>query len=299
MNIGVAGLGKMGSALARRLLAHGVTVVVWNRNPGPVQQLATEGALPATDLSDLWATATTVCTFLADDAAVDEVLLGEDGLLAAGDPGMTLVELSTVSPSVSARVADVARSRRIRYVRAPVSGNPGVLAAGRLSLIVSGDESDVEAARPVLELIGPTMTYVGPGEAARVVKLAVNVLLAGTAALLAEIVVLAEAWDIDRSVLITVLQRSAVGSPFIAYKAPSLMARDYDATFTLAMVLKDLGLARDAAESVSVPMPVAELVARESLEGCEEGLAALDFMALLPHLQHLAGRAPDVPVDPR
>ncbi len=123
-----------------------------------------------------------------------------------------------------------------------------------------------------------------------------NVVLAGTAALLAEVILLGEAWDIDRSILLTVLQRSAIGSPFIGYKAPPLVARDYSATFTLAMTSKDLGLAHDAAHSVAVPMPVADLVASEVREGCDEGLADLDFMALLPHLQHRAGRSPDVPV---
>lgn len=297
MNIGVVGLGKMGSALARRLLAQDASVVVWNRSAGPVDQLAAEGAVPAEDLSAMWASVTTVCSFLADDAAVGDVLLGDDGLLAGGGEGSRLVELSTISPRISASVADAARARHVRYVRAPVSGNPGVLAAGNLSLIVSGALDDVEGARPVLELIGPTVAYVGPGEAARVVKLAVNVLAAGTTALLAELVVLAEAWDIDRSVLLTVLQRSVVGSPFIAYKAAPLLAHDYDATFTLAMLVKDLGLARDAAGSVSVPMPVADLVAKEASDGCGEGLADLDFMALLPHLQRLAGRPPDVPVN--
>ncbi len=295
MNVGVVGLGKMGSALARRLLAQSVAVAVWNRTSGAAAQLAAEGAGAVSDLSAMWTSVTTVCTFLADDTAVGSVLLGEEGLLVTAPRGATLIELSTISPSVSAEVAASARAREVRYVRAPVSGNPGVLTAGNLSLIVSGDEADVGAARPVLELIGPTVTYVGPGEAARVVKLAINSLLAGTAALLAEVVVLAEGWDIDRAVLFTVLQRSAIGSPFIGYKAPALLARDYQATFTLAMALKDLRLARDAAKAVGVSMPIVERASREASDGCEEGLGDLDFIALVPYLQHLAGRTPDVP----
>ncbi len=299
MNVGVVGLGKMGSALARRLLAQNVTVAVWNRTSGAAAQLATEGAIAVSDLSAIWSSATTVCTFLADDAAVRIVLLGEDGLLLTAPRGATLIEHSTVSPNLSAEVAASARAREVRYVRAPVSGNPGVLTAGNLSLIVSGDEADVDAARPVLELIGPTVTYVGPGEAARVVKLAVNSLLAGTAALLAEVVVLAEGWDIDRAVLLAVLQRSAIESPFIGYKAPALLARDYQATFTLAMALKDLQLAHDAARAVGVPMPLVERASGEASEGCGEGLGDLDFIALVPYLQHLAGQAPDVPLTGR
>jgi 3-hydroxyisobutyrate dehydrogenase-like beta-hydroxyacid dehydrogenase len=286
----------MGSALARRFLAQGVTVVVWNRTTWAVQQMATEGAIAASDLATIWTTVTTVCTFLADDAALENVLLGDHGLLVTAPRGATLIELSTVSPGVSAAVAEFARAREVRYVRAPVSGNPGVLAAGNLALIVSGKATDVDSVRPVLELIGPSVTYVGPGEAARVVKLAVNALVAGTAALLAEVVVLSEGWDIERSVLVTVLQRSAIGSPFIGYKAPALLARDYRATFTLAMALKDLRLAHDAAGAVSVPMLMTDLAAQEVREGCDEGLGDLDFMALVPHVQHAAGRAPDVPL---
>ena len=297
MNIGVVGLGRMGSALARRFLSQGSAVVVWNRSSGAVEQLVAEGATAASDLPAMWRSVTTVCTFLADDAAVMDVLLGDHGLLEVAPPGATLVELSTISPSASAAVADSARAREVRYVRAPVSGNPGVLAAGNLSLIVSGDEAEIAAARPVLELVGPTVTYVGPGEAARVVKLAVNALLAGTAALLAEVVVLTEAWGIERAALLTVLQRSAIGSPFIGYKAPALVARDYRATFTLAMVLKDLRLAQDAAEAVSVPMRMTDLASKEASEGCDEGLGGLDFMAFLPYVQHLASRAPDVPLN--
>lgn len=287
----------MGSALARRFLAQGVSVVVWNRTAGAVAQIVAEGAIAAPDLATIWMTVTVVCTFLADDAAVQNVILGDDGLLVSAPRGATLIELSTVSPSVSAAVAESAQAREVRYVRAPVSGNPGVLAAGNLSLIVSGDETDVDAARPVLELIGPTVIFVGPGETSRVVKLAVNALVAGTAALLAEVVVLAEAWGIQRSVLVTVLQRSAIGSPFIAYKAPALLARDYRATFTLAMALKDLRLAHDAADAVDVAMRMTDLASLEACEACDEGLGDLDFMAFVPHLQHVAGRTPDVPMD--
>jgi 3-hydroxyisobutyrate dehydrogenase-like beta-hydroxyacid dehydrogenase len=297
MSIGVVGLGKMGSALARRFLSQGSAVVVWNRSSEAAEQLVAEGATAPGDLSAMWRSASTVCTFLADDAAVADVLLGNHGLLEMAPPGAMLIELSTISPNASAAVADFARAREVRYIRAPVSGNPSVLAAGNLSVIVSGDEAEVAAARPVLELIGPTVTYVGPGEAARVVKLAVNALLAGTAALLAEVVVLAEAWDIERTVLLSVLQRSAIGSPFIGYKSPALVARDYQATFTLAMVLKDLRLAHDAAEAVSVPMRMTDLASEEASEGCDEGLGGLDLMAFLPYVQHLASRTPDVPLN--
>ncbi len=152
MDVGVVGLGKMGSALARRFLAQGQSVAVWNRSPGPVDALVADGAVAAQDLTTMWQLASTICTFLADDAALSNVLLGDAGLLGSGGAGATLIDLSTISPSASASIAEAARARGIRYVRAPVSGNPGVLASGKLSLIVSGDEADVEAVMPLLEL---------------------------------------------------------------------------------------------------------------------------------------------------
>jgi len=213
VQVAVVGLGKMGGDLARHLLARDVRVTVWNRSRPAVEALVAEGARGVADLSAVWAGSSAVCTFLSDDAAVASVLLGGAGLLASAPEGGLLLEHSTISPDASARIAQVTLQRGVRYLRCPVSGNPEVLAAGKLGVIVSGEAADVELARPVLEQIGESVSYVGEGERARVVKLAVNALLAGTAELLAELVVLSEAWDIERSVLLGVLERSAVGSP--------------------------------------------------------------------------------------
>ncbi|MDA8074304.1 MAG: NAD(P)-dependent oxidoreductase [Actinomycetota bacterium] len=299
MQVAVVGLGKMGGALARHLLARDVRVTVWNRSRPAVEALVAQGARDAGDLSAVWAGSSAVCTFLSDDAAATSVLLGGAGLLASGPKGGLLLEHSTISPDASARIAEEALQRGVRYLRCPVSGNPEVLAAGKLGVIVSGDAADVELARPVLEQIGESVSYVGEGERARVVKLAVNALLAGTAELLAELVVLSEAWDIERSVLLGVLERSALGSPFIGYKRHAVVTRDYAATFTLSMLLKDLRLVRSAAESSGVVMPVTGLVERLASDGCDDGLGELDLMALLPHVQAMAGRPPDVAVGAR
>lgn len=292
---GVVGLGKMGAALARRLLDQGVPVTVWNRSPGPVTELAAAGARPADRLGAVWQGTDAVCTFLADDAAVRAVCLGPDGLLAAAPRGGLLVEMSTISPAASADVAAAADDAGVAYLRAPVSGNPDVLAAGNLTLIVSGDPAAFEAARPLLERIGPRLFHVGDGEQARVVKLAVNAVLAATAELLAEVVALGEANGLERGALLEVLASSAAGSPFVGYKRQALLARDYGATFTVAMLLKDLRLALDLADATGTPLPVTGLVAELTEATCDEGYAGLDMLALLPHLQRLAGRPADVP----
>ena len=138
------------------------------------------------------------------------------------------------------------------------------------------------------------MLYVGAAEEARTLKLAVNAMLAATAQALAEAVVLCEASGIDRATTLEVIANSAVASPFVAYKRQSLIERHYEATFTIAMLAKDLGLAAAAAAAAGVQMPLAELVSRLTEAADAEGLGDLDFLALLVHLQALAGLPTDV-----
>lgn len=294
MRVGVVGLGKMGRELARRLLAQGVELTVWNRSRPAVDALEEEGARAATELGAVWTGADAVVTFLADDAAVEEVCLGASGLLATALRGGLLVEMSTISPASSARVAEAAEARGVGYLRSPVSGNPEVLAAGNLTLIVSGDPAAFEAGRGLLGRIGAKVFHVGDGEQARVVKLAVNAVVGSTAQMLAETVALGEANGLSRAAFLEVLASSAVGSPFVAYKREALLERRYEATFTTAMLLKDLRLALDLAERSGTPLPVTALVADLARATCEEGLGELDMLALLPHLQRLAGTPPDV-----
>lgn len=292
----MVGLGKMGTALARRLLDRGFTVVVWNRRPEAARDLVSIGATAARELADIWAGPRLAMTFLADDDAVRQVYLGAGGLVQTAPQGAVLIEMSTISPTASASVADAAEVRRLNYVRCPVSGNPRALASGEVTLIVSGDETSVRAARPVLSELSSQLYHVGAKEEARVLKLAVNSMLAANAEMLAELVTLSEALGIDRSVLLEVLGGSAVGTPFVRYKRAALVQRDYEPTFTVAMLAKDLGLAEGAAAAASVPLPVVRLVSQLVTTSCEEGLGELDFIALLPHLQRLAGQPTDVPV---
>jgi 3-hydroxyisobutyrate dehydrogenase-like beta-hydroxyacid dehydrogenase len=286
----------MGTALVGRLLSEGFAVTVWARQASATETLVASGATAATDIAGIWGNADLAMSFLANDDAVQQVYLGPGGLVETAPGGALLIEMSTISPEVSGLVATAAEGCNLQYVRCPVSGNPGVLASGNATLIVSGSAASVEAARPVLEHVGSKLFYVGEREEARVVKLAVNTMLAATAQMLAELITLCEAAGIDRSVVLEVLAGSAVGSPFIKYKTDALLERRYDATFTTAMLVKDLRLAQVVAAGGSVPLPVIDLVTELAIACCEEGLGDLDFLALLPHLQARAGRASDVPV---
>jgi 3-hydroxyisobutyrate dehydrogenase-like beta-hydroxyacid dehydrogenase len=280
----------MGTAIAERLIDAGHDVHVWNRSPGRADALVARGATELEDAAGAWDVADLCITMLADSDALAQVALAADGGLAHDEAakGKTFIDMSTVSSEVSAEVAEAAAASGIKYVRAPVSGNPGVVRAGNLAIVASGGEADIADAEPVLRDIGAQVYRAGEGEAARIVKLALNLMVAGTAELLAECVALAEAHGVDRATLLDVVSGSAVGSPFVKYKVGPLLADDYTATFTTRLMRKDLDLALAAATTAGATLPVTGLVRRLLQSAVDAGLGDLDFMALLIRLQREA-----------
>jgi 3-hydroxyisobutyrate dehydrogenase-like beta-hydroxyacid dehydrogenase len=300
MRIAVLGLGAMGAAIARRLEAAdaGFELVVWNRTDGPAAEFVQRGATSAASPAAAATAAEVVISMLADGSAVEAVLLGEQGALAgaAASPQPAIViDMSTIDVAASERVAADAQERGVPYLRAPVSGHPGVVAAGTLTVLVSGDAGTFEAARGALGAIGPTLLYLGEGERARVVKLVLNLMVGGTMQLLAEALVLGEANGLEREQLLDAIAASVVGSPFVRYKAGPLAAGDYAATFSARGMRKDLRLVVDCAEGAGVPVPVAATV-RERLEACvDAGMGEFDFAVLVPLLAREAGLADALP----
>jgi len=284
----------MGEPIARRLLDSGHEVTVFNRTASRADGLVERGARRAGSPAEVWDSADASITMIADDKALRTVMHGDDGLLRAGPPGRIVIDMSTVSVEASRAVAEEAMAAGIAYLRAPVSGNPSVVEAGNLTIIVSGDRGAFELVEPALRDIGPNVFYLGAGEEARVMKLALNLMVAGTAELMAEALVLGEASGLGRAAMLEVMGTSAVGSPFVKYKTAPLVADDYSATFTATMMHKDLSLALAAGQAVAVPLPVTDLV-RRLLEQCmAEGMGDLDLMALLPRLEREAGRDPKI-----
>ena len=289
----VLGMGNMGGALATRLITSSYPVYVWNRSERDLSALYELGARPLPSLAAPWEIADVAITFVANDEALLSVCLGPEGILSEPVGGGLLIDMSTVSPKTSEEIARAAAVADVSYLRSPVSGNPFVLAAGALTLIVSGPEDTFDCARDLLSAIGPTVLYVGDAEQARLVKLAINAGLAITTELLAELIVLTERYGLDREVFLDVLGQSVLGSPFVKYKTNSLNQRDYAATFTTALLAKDLRLALELARDANLDLPTVQLVA-SLVEGAVDGYADVDFTALLPHLQRLHGHPPDV-----
>jgi 3-hydroxyisobutyrate dehydrogenase-like beta-hydroxyacid dehydrogenase len=280
--VGLVGLGHMGSAIAERLLAAGHELVVYNRTPEKAEPLTERGATVAATPEELAGGVDVVLTSLSDDAAFEAVARR---VVQAARDGAVLVDLSTVSPAASARVAALADEASIDYLRAPVSGNPSVVRAGNLSFMVSGPHETLERVAPVLRAIGPTIHHVGGGEQARIVKLAINLMVAGIAQLMGEALVLGEAAGVSRESLLEVMGDSAAGAPFVKYKTGPLLRDDYSATFTTLLMEKDIDLILDAADDVGVELPLAREM-RSLLQGAiDAGYADDDFMALYLRLR--------------
>ena len=284
----------MGEPIARRLLSAGHELTVFNRTPGRARHLVEQGAGEVLSPRDVWESADACITMVTDDKALRGVTTGEAGVLVSPPAGRIVIDMSTVSPATSAELAAAAEEAGVVFLRAPVSGNPSVVEAGNLGIMVSGDEEAYRQVKPMLRDIGPNVFYVGGGDEARVMKLALNLMIAGTAELMAEALVLGEASGLDRAIMLEVMGASAVGSPFVKYKTAALVRDDYAATFPTSAMAKDLGLALDSGSSAGVPLPVTALV-RGLLEDCiSSGMSDMDFMALVPRLQREAGLEPAV-----
>jgi 3-hydroxyisobutyrate dehydrogenase-like beta-hydroxyacid dehydrogenase len=269
------GLGHMGTAIAERLVDAGLEPLVWNRTP---EKAASLQARTAASPADLAASVDVVLTSLANDEALETVAAD---IAAGARPGTVLVDLSTVSPEASARVAALG----LDYVRAPVSGNPAVVRAGNLAFIVSGPAEAIERVEPILLAIGRSVHVVGEAEEARIVKLAVNLVIGGIAELLAEALVLGEASGVSRRALLEVMGDSAAGAPFVKYKTEALLNDDFSATFTTALMEKDVDLMLEAAEEAGVELPIAAHLKELLQATAADGYADHDFMALFLHLR--------------
>ena len=272
----------MGTAIAERLLDAGYELLIHNRSRERTEMLAARGGAVTETAAELAAAVDIVLTSLSDDDALESVAASVAG---AARPGTVLVDMSTVSPGASARVAALAERASVLYLRAPVSGNPVVVRAGNLAFIVSGPRTAFERAEPVLRAIGSTIHLVGDAEQARVVKLAINLLVAGIAQLMSEALVLGEASGVSRAALLETMGNSAVGAPLVKYKTEPLLRDDYSATFTTNLMEKDVDLVLEVAEAAGVRLPLAEEIKVLLRSTIEAGYGNDDFMALFLRLR--------------
>jgi 3-hydroxyisobutyrate dehydrogenase-like beta-hydroxyacid dehydrogenase len=277
--IGWLGTGRMGSAIVGRLLEAERSVTVWNRTPAKTGPLAARGAQVADSIAAL-AECDVVYVMVSGPADLEEVVLGEGGLLAWDAKPEIVVDCSTVSEEVSARIRAEAAEAGVAFLAAPVCGNPDVITEGQGSFIVSGPLKVFEAVRPDLEVVAKTVVHVGEQEQARLVKLAHNLYLGMMVQSLAEVVTLAEKAGTSREAFLEFFNGSALTSPWIQRRSPELAAGDLHLTFTNELLRKDFDLGLAAARKLEVPMPATSIVCQLIQSAIGNGLRDEDFLSL-------------------
>jgi 3-hydroxyisobutyrate dehydrogenase len=292
--LGWIGVGRMGEVLAGRLLARGCDLTVYNRTGAKALPLVELGARVVEHPVDL-ADRDIVITMVAGSKDFEEVMSGPRGLLANRScaPGL-VVDASTVSMTVSSEIRELAAERGVTLLAAPVSGNPKAARAGMLSVAVSGPYEAYERALPYLQMLGRSVSYVGEGEAARLVKICHNLVLGVVAQILAETTVLAESGGVARADYLAFINDSVLGSTFSRYKTPAFVNQNYAPTFTNHLLRKDFELGLEAARQRNVPLPVTALTHQIVVSLIGQGFGDQDFAALL----EIAARGANLELEP-
>jgi len=286
--LGWIGIGRMGYAMAERLAKAGADLTVWNRTRAKAEPLAALGAKIAGGLSEL-AACDIVFVMVSTWDDVKEVIAGPRGLLSGERAPKMVIECSSISLEGSAELRALLQQRGVQMLAAPVSGNAKVIKAGRLSFVCSGPRAAFDAALPALKMMGPSASYVGEGELARIVKICHNVFLGVVIQSLAEITVLAQKAGVPRAAFLEFINQSVMGSTFSRYKTPALVNLDFHVTFTPKLLRKDMDLGLDAARTFEVPMPLASITRDliQSLIG--NGLDDEDFAKLIVQQARASG----------
>ena len=289
VKIGWIGAGRMGFALVTRLLAAGEDVTVYNRTRSKAEPLAALGAKIVDSPADL-SNCEVVFVMVSAPQDLEDVMVGDGGLLTVdGKAPRIIIDSSTVSADASARIREFASTKGSQFLAAPVSGNPAVIAAGKLTVAVSGPRAIFEEVEPLLKLFGHGVTWVGEGEVARLVKIAHNILLGVVIQALAVITVLAERGGVSRQAFLEFLNDSVMGSTFTRYKSPALVNLDFTPTFTMPLLSKDFDLGLAAAHEFSVPMPIAAATAQIISSAMGAGYTTEDFAILILEQARRAG----------
>jgi 3-hydroxyisobutyrate dehydrogenase-like beta-hydroxyacid dehydrogenase len=288
-DLGFIGLGVMGGRMAKRLLDAGHTVTGYNRTRSKAQWLLDLGMQWGDTPAVVARAADVIFSMVAHTAALQAVTGGADGVAAGLRPGSIFVDMSTVSPTVSRTVAAQVAAIGAHMLDAPVSGSVTTLEEGKLSIMVGGDRVAYERVLPILQDIGPTVTYVGANGLAAAMKIATNLSLAVQMLAFSEGVLLAEKSGIARETAVEVLLNSVIASPMVKYRGPFVLGLPDEALFDVNMMQKDLLLALEMGRELDVPLP-STAVTNEMLTAARGmGLAEQDFAVVFEVLARMAG----------
>jgi 2-hydroxy-3-oxopropionate reductase len=289
--IAVIGLGIMGTPMAINLVRAGHDVIGYNRSRPNVDRLVESGGRAAGSIAEAVSGADVIITMLPDSPDVEAVALGENGVLSGARPGTVYIDMSTIRPEVSRRLAEAGRARRIGVLDAPVSGGEHGAIAGTLSIMVGGAGAHLEAVRPILDVLGSKVVHVGAAGAGQTVKAANQLVVAGIIGVVSEAVVFLDAHGLDTGAALSVLAGGLAGNRILDQKAESMVDRRFVPGFRSVLHQKDLGILQQAAREVGAAVPFGALAAQIMGSVVAQGGGGLDHSAMLLIFDQLAGRA--------
>jgi 3-hydroxyisobutyrate dehydrogenase-like beta-hydroxyacid dehydrogenase len=288
--IGFAGLGIMGSRMARNLLAKGHSLTVWNRSPGAAESLVGAGAHLAATPSEMARASEVVFTCLADPPAVESVYCGDNGILAGISASARCVDTSTISPALARSLSARCREHGAELLEAPVTGSKRGAQDGTLLLMTSGRRAVHDELEPLLLVIGKRAIYVGEAGAASTVKLIGNALISFMLEALAEGLTLGRAAGLRPEQILEVVQASGFASPYWAVKGSAMIARTFETQFSLDLLHKDQGLALALGAEHKIPMPGLAALHEVVSSARAQGLGGEDIAAVVKAIERMAGR---------
>lgn len=287
--IGFIGLGVMGKPMAMNLLKAGYPLTVWNRTRSKMEDLVKMGAAPGESPKDVAEKSDVVITMVTDSAAVEAVILGPSGVIEGVRPSMIVIDMSTISPSVTRRIAEKLKEKGVEMLDAPVSGGDIGAKQGTLSIMVGGSEEVFKECLPIFEVLGKRITYMGTNGMGQMTKLCNQVICALNIQAVCEGLMLGAKAGLDLEKLLSVVTAGAAGSWMLSNLGPKIIKRDFEPGFKMVHQLKDLRLALAQASELNVPLPGTALVNQMFKAVEAAGLGEKGTQAAIVAVEKLAG----------
>lgn len=287
--IGFIGLGIMGSNMIRNLLDAGFTVHIWNRTPEKIPPLVDAGGVAGSSPADVATHSQIVIVCVSDTADAESVILGDSGVLAGAQAGDLVIDMSTISPSVTRTIAKRLANEGVHMLDAPISGGSEGAEKGTLSIMVGGEVDQVERALPVFRAMGKTITHVGPSGAGQTVKLVNQIVVVINMLAVSEGLLFAEAAGVDLHKTLDAISEGAAGSWMLKNRGPQVLARDWRPGFMVDLQQKDIRLALEAGDELGVSLLATSMVFQLYRTLQRAGLGEEGNHALAKALEALSG----------
>ncbi|MGE3384886.1 MAG: 2-hydroxy-3-oxopropionate reductase [Pyrinomonadaceae bacterium] len=286
--VGFIGLGIMGKPMVRNLLKAGFLPRVFNRSAAAIEELFSEGAIAAVSAKAVAEASEIVITMLPDSPDVEAVVLGDDGVLAGAREGLLLIDMSTISPVVTRRIAGELERAGVRMLDAPVSGGDKGAIAGTLSIMAGGDAKDFERARPLFEAMGKTIRHCGPIGSGQVVKACNQIVVALVIEAVSEALVLGSKAGVDPQVILEVLGGGLAQNRVMELRGPTMIGHDFTPGFKARLHRKDMKIILETARELGVELPVSTIVDQMFADLLASGNGDLDHSSLLLVIEELS-----------